>query len=87
MYQRRAIALHEERMTSTRVESYSDLKEELKALGVPIDDLSKFAKVVHGISQMGYDVGKVVNEFSDLDSMRKDYRYYKEETPNIENEI
>lgn len=81
--QRRDTALHEENMTSADIEWCSDLREELKSFGLYIDDLSKFAKVVHGISQMGYDVGKVTSEFSDLDSMRKDYRYYKEETPNM----
>jgi hypothetical protein len=81
--QRRDTALHEENMTSAQIESYSHLREELKSLGLSIDDLSKFAKAVHGISQLGYDVGKVVNEFSDLDSMRKDYWYYKEEIPNM----
>jgi hypothetical protein len=81
--QRRDTALHEENMTSTEIESYSDLREELKSRGLYIDDLSKFVKVVHGISQMGYDVGKVTSEFSDLDSRRKDYWYYKEETPNM----
>ena len=81
--QRRDTALHEENMTSTEIESYSDLREELKSRGLYIDDLSKFVKAVHGISQMGYDVGKVTSEFSDLDSMRKAYWYYKEETPNM----
>ena len=70
-------------MTSTQIESYMFLKEELIGLGVPIDDLSRFAKVVHGISQRGYDAGKVVDEFSDLDSMRRYYRHYKEEIPKL----
>jgi hypothetical protein len=81
--QRRDVALHEENMTTAEIELYSDLREELKSLGLSSDDLSKFAKAVHGISRLGYDVGKVVNEFSDLDSMRKNYWYYKEETPNL----
>jgi hypothetical protein len=81
--QRRSSALDKERMTSTQIESYMFLKEELIGLGVPIDDLSRFAKVVHGISQRGYDAGKVVDEFSDLDSMRKYYRHYKEEIPKL----
>jgi hypothetical protein len=68
--QRRDTALHEENMTRAEIESYSDLREELKSIGLYIDDLSKFTNVVHGISQMGYDVGKVVNEFSDLDNER-----------------
>ena len=82
-YQRRSSALDKERMTSTQIESYMFLKEELIGLGVPMHDLSRFAKVVHGISQRGYDAGKVVDEFSDLDSMRKYYRHYKEEIPKL----
>jgi predicted acetyltransferase len=80
---RRDTALHEENMTRAQIESYSDLREELKSFGLYIDDLSKFTNLVHGLSQMGYDVGKVVNEFSDLDSMREDYCYYKAEIPNM----
>jgi hypothetical protein len=43
-------------MTTVELKSYSDLKEQLGAYGISIDDdLSKFAKVVHGISKEGYD--------------------------------
>jgi predicted nucleic acid-binding Zn-ribbon protein len=80
---RRALALYEEKMTSAQIKSYSDLLEEMKGLGLPIDDLSKFAKLVHGVSQRGFDVGKVINEFSDLDSMRKEYRSYQVGIPDL----
>ena len=39
-------------MTIAELKSYSDLKKELWRYGLSIDDdLSKFAKVVHGISK------------------------------------
>jgi hypothetical protein len=48
------------------------------------NDLSKFAKLVHGISQKGYDVGNVINEFSDLDSLRTDYLHYQAAIPDLQ---
>jgi hypothetical protein len=80
---RRASALHEENMTAAELKSYSDLKEELGQYGIPIGDVSKFAKVVLGISQKGYDVGKVIEEFSDLESARNDYWSYQESMPSL----
>jgi len=80
---RHASALHEENMTAAELKSYSDLKEELGQYGIPIGDVSKFAKVVHGISQKGYDVGKVIEEFSDLESARNDYWSYQESMPSL----
>jgi hypothetical protein len=59
------------------------LKKELASYGISINDdhIPKFAKVVHGISQRGYDVGKVINEFSDLELMRTDYLSYQKSMP------
>jgi predicted nucleic acid-binding Zn-ribbon protein len=81
---RRASALHEENMTTAELKSYSDLKKELGRHGIHIDDdLSKFAKVVHGISQELYDAGKVIKEFADLESLRTEYWSYQESIPNL----
>ena len=57
-------------MTTVELKSYSDLKKELASYGISINDdhIPKFAKVVYGISQKGYDVSKVIEEFSDLES-------------------
>ena len=46
--------------------------------------IPKFAKVVHGISQKGYDVGEVIEEFSDLKSTRTDYWSYKASIPGLQ---
>ena len=81
---RRSSALHEENMTTAELKSYSDLKKELGRYGIHIDDdLLKFAKVVHGISQEGYDAGKVVKEFSDLESLRTEHWSYQASIPNL----
>ena len=80
---RRASALLEENMTTAELKSYSDLKKELGRYGIHIDDdLLKFAKVVHGISQQDYDAGKVVREFSDLESLRREHWSYQASIPN-----
>src|SRR5919198_1840554 len=70
-------ALHKEHMTAEELKSYSDLKQELGRYGVPIYDVPKFAKVIREISQKGYDVGQVIEEYSDIDSARNNYSHYK----------
>ena len=70
-------------MTAGELKSYSDLKEELGQYGIPIDDVPKFAKAVLGISQKGYDVGKVIEEFSELESTRSNYWDYKNSIPDL----
>ena len=60
------------------------MKKELGRYGIHIDDdLLKFAKVVHGISEEGYDAGKVIKEFSDLESLKTEYWSYREAIPNL----
>ena len=74
---RRAQALYEEHLTNGDLKSYSDLKQELGRYGVPIYDIPKFAKLIHETSQKGYDVGPVIEEYSDLESARNNYMHYK----------
>jgi cell division protein FtsB len=82
---RRTSALYEENITTVQLKSYSELKEALGGYGISIDsEIPKFAKVVHGISQKGYDVGEVINEFSDLESVRKEYWSCKLSIPALE---
>jgi hypothetical protein len=61
-------ALHDERMTAADLKSFSDIKAELRKYGIPVDDITKFAKAVNGLRQYGYDVGKVMSEFSEHES-------------------
>ena len=84
-YFSRTSALYEENMTAVQLKSYSELKKQLGGYGISIDDdIPKFAKVVHGISQKDYDVGKVIKEFSDFESTRKDYLSLKALIPGLE---
>ena len=53
-------------MTASDLQWYSDLKAQGSDYGIPVDDIAKFAKIVDGIKQNGYDLDKVLNEFSNL---------------------
>jgi hypothetical protein len=64
----RTQALQDERMTATELKSFSDIKAELRKYGIPVDDIPKFAKAVNGLKEYGYDVGKIISEFSDHES-------------------
>jgi hypothetical protein len=58
-------ALEDEKTTVAEVREYSNLKAELKKYGLSIvDDIPKFTQVIHGIKQRGYDVDKVLSEYS-----------------------
>src|ERR1041385_320597 len=62
-------ALQDERMTATELKWHSDIKAELRKYGIPVDDISKFAKAVNGMREYGYDVDKVISEFSESQSL------------------
>jgi peptidoglycan hydrolase CwlO-like protein len=73
------------RIASSRLKWYSDLKEELGKYGIPVDDISKLAKLVNCIKQYQYDVQNVINEFLDLEIRRLNYKYLQENVPPLEN--
>jgi hypothetical protein len=62
-------ALQDEGMTAADLKWYSDLRAELRKYDIPVDDISKFTKTVDGIREYGYDVGKVISEFSESQSL------------------
>jgi len=62
-------ALQDERMTAAELKWHSDLRAELRKYGIPVDDISKFAKAVNGMREYGYDVDKVISEFSESQSL------------------
>ncbi len=80
-------ALQDERMTAIELKWYSDLKAELRKYGIPVDDTSKFAKALNGIRQYGYDVGKVISEFSDHESHITRYQMLKRSVKTTESEF
>ena len=79
------MTLQQERITSYDLKWYSDLRVELRKYGIPIDDTPKFAKIVDNIREYGYDTGKVINEFSDLESLRLNYDFLQESVHTLEN--
>jgi hypothetical protein len=61
-------ALQQQEMSASDLQWYSDLRSELATkYGIPVEDIFKFAKLVNGIKEYGYDVDKVANEFSNLE--------------------
>ena len=59
------------------------LKIELGRYGIPIYDIPKFAKIWSGVAQKGYDIDKIILEFSDLEAARSDYMFYQERIPSL----
>ena len=83
----RNMALQEERITSIELKWYSDLRAELRKYLIPVDDISKFAKIVDNIGEYGYDAGKVIKEFSDLELLRSIRDTLEQTVQSLENKI
>ncbi len=79
-------ALQDERMTATELKWYSNIKAELRKYDIPVDDISKFAKAVDGIRQYGYDVGKVISEFSESQSLETRHKMLQDSVRMLQNE-
>jgi cell division protein FtsB len=79
-------ALQDERMTAADLKWYSNLKAELRKYDIPVDDISKFAKAVNGIRQYGYDVGKVIREFSESQSLKTRHKMLQDNVRLLQNE-
>jgi uncharacterized coiled-coil DUF342 family protein len=82
----RDAALQNEKTTTTKLKWYTDLKEELGKSGIPVDDISQLANVVNGIRQYGYDTEKVLNEFSNLESLKAQCQDYQAGIAKLENQ-
>jgi uncharacterized coiled-coil DUF342 family protein len=81
-------ALQEQKMTASDLQWYSDLRSQLGSqYGIPVEDLAKFSKVVDGIRKHGYDVGKVVNEFSNLEMLVLKQKNLQQNLKNLEARI
>jgi cell division protein FtsB len=83
----RNMALQEQRITGSELKWYSDLRAELRKYLIPVDDISKFAKIVDNIREYGYDAGKVIKEFSDLESLRSTRDTLQQIVQSLENKI
>ncbi|HXX96275.1 MAG TPA: hypothetical protein VEL11_04055 [Candidatus Bathyarchaeia archaeon] len=73
------------RITSYRLKWYSDVKEELGKYGIPVDDISKLAKLANNIREYDYDAGKIINEFSNLEGLRIQHQFLQETVSSLEN--
>jgi len=81
-------ALRERNMTISELNWYSNLKGELRKYSISTDDISEFARLVNNIRQhSGYDVDKVINEFWDLELLRKNRKTLLEEVDSLEKRV
>ncbi len=81
------IALSNEKMTSANLRWYTDLRTELEKFRIPVNDVSQLAKVIDGIKQYGYDVQRVVTEFSDLQMLDVQFKSYREEITRLNQQL
>jgi len=79
-------ALHDERITATELKWYSDIKAELRKYGIPVDDIPKFAKAVNGLTENGYDVVKIITEFSESQSRETRQKMLEDSVRMLQNE-
>jgi Homeodomain-like domain len=69
----RDAAFEIEKTTVTELREYSNFKAELRRCGLSssiVDDPRKLVRVTYGIKQRGYDVDKVLSEYSDIEFMQ-----------------
>jgi hypothetical protein len=84
----RNVSLENERMTASELKWYSDLKIELKKkYEIPIENVSLFAKAIHGLGQYYYDVAKIILEFSDLQNLKNQFQLARDSIPAIQNKF
>ena len=78
-------ALEDEKMTSSQLKWHTDIREELRKYRIPVDDISKLAKLINNIEQYGYNVENVINDLLNLDGIRIRHRYLQEDIQSLEN--
>lgn len=79
-------AFQNEVMTSAKLKWYSDIKVELSKYGIPVDEISKIAKVVAGIKQCGFDANKILDEISNLEMLKAEYKGYQGSIPILKDQ-
>lgn len=70
-------------MTSAKLKWYSDIKAELSRHGLRVDEISQIAKVVAGIQQCGFDANKILDEISNLEMLKAEYKGYQGNITNL----
>src|SRR5215467_14306716 len=83
---RRDKALQDEEMASSELKLYTNLREELGKYRIPFD-ISKLVKVVNNIGECGYDAGRVIKEFSELESLKTSRQHLRQDLQSLENRL
>jgi predicted nucleic acid-binding Zn-ribbon protein len=83
----RNASLENERIAASELKWCLDLKTELKKYGITIENVSLFAKAIHGLGQYGYDVDKIISEFSDLENLKNQFQFARDSIPALENKF
>jgi hypothetical protein len=73
-------------MTSAKLKWYSDIKVELSKYGLPVDEISQIAKVVAGIKQCGFDANKILDEISNLEMLKAEYKGHQGSIPILKDQ-
>jgi hypothetical protein len=61
-------SLNEKKVSLAELEQFSDLKVELNKLGIPVEDVQHFVRIIHGVQQLGYSVDSIVRTVSNLEA-------------------
>src|SRR5439155_10985225 len=61
------IAMEAEAVTLIQLDQFSNFKRELNEHGIPLVDVSMFAKTMSGVRRLGYDPQTIVSKVSDLE--------------------
>ena len=81
-------ALQQQKTTASDIQWYLDLKGKLGSeYGIPVSDIPNFAKTVNGIKQYGYDVSKVLNEFSNLELLKLKRNTLKQDIQTLKTKL
>ncbi|MGB6594689.1 MAG: hypothetical protein WBE68_24565 [Candidatus Nitrosopolaris sp.] len=64
-------ALQDEGMTSSGLKWYSDLREELRKYGTPVDDIPRFVKAMKGVKQLNYDASSIITRLTNFEAKCK----------------
>jgi hypothetical protein len=80
-------SLENERMTASDLQWYSNLKAELTKYRIPVEDVSLFAKAVRGMAHYGYDINKIISEFSELDFLKRQLQFHRYTIPALQNRL
>jgi hypothetical protein len=81
-------ALEQRRKANEEMKSYFDAKQELDKHKISItEDIQKFAKSVRGIAEYGYEPGKVLAEFKDIQYLSDKRRTLEIRTDEMQNNL